>query len=74
VVQAFAECKAQERKELLSIFHALSKNPFQQGDYVQQTASLRTLQMKRFGKWLITYWPSHAEVELWIVDVKRLVP
>ena len=74
VVQIFAECRARERQELLRIFQALGQNPFQQGDYVQQTAALRTLQVKRFGKWLVTDWPSHADAELRVVEVKRLVP
>ena len=73
-VLLFAECNARERRELLRIFHALGQNPFQVGDHVQKTAALRTLQVKRFGKWLVTYWPSHADVELRIVEVKRLAP
>lgn len=73
-MQLFAESKVRERQELLRIFHALGQNPFKPGDYVQRTASLRTLQVKRFGKWLVTYWPSHADAELRVVEVKRLVP
>lgn len=73
VLQLFAEGKGRERQELLRIFHALGQNPFQAGDYLQKTASSRTLQVKRFGKWLVTYWPSHADAELRIVEVRRLV-
>jgi hypothetical protein len=74
VVRLFAEGKARDRQELLRIFQALGQNPFQPGDYVQRTASFRTLQVKRFGKWLVTYWPSHADAELRVMEVKRLVP
>ena len=74
VVQLFADSKARERQELLRIFRALGQNPFQAGDYIQRTAAMRTLQVKRFGKWLVTYWPSHADAELRIVEVKRLAP
>ena len=74
VVLLFSESRGRERQELLRIFHALGQNPFQTGDYAQKTASLRTLQVKRFGKWLVTYWPSHADTELRIVEVKRLAP
>ena len=74
VLQLFAGCPGRERQELLRVFQALGQNPFQAGDYPQKTASLRTLQVKRFGKWLVTWWPSHADVELRIVDVRRLVP
>lgn len=74
VLQLFSEGKSQERLELLRIFHALGQNPFQTGDYIQKTASLRTLQVKRFGKWLVTSWPSHPDAEWRIVEVKRLVP
>ncbi len=74
VVQLFAECKARDRQELLRMFQAIGQNPFQRGDYVQRTAAMRTLEVKRFGKWLVTYWASHADAELRIVEVKRLVP
>ena len=64
VLGLFAESKSREREELLRIFHALGSNPFQSGDYIQKTASLRTLQIKRFGKWLVTYWSDHGNAEL----------
>ena len=73
VVQLFAESKAGERQELLRVFHALGQNPFQRGDYVQKTAAGRTLEVKRFGKWLVIYWPNHGDAELRVVEVKRLV-
>jgi hypothetical protein len=74
VLQVFAACKGRDRSELLRIFEQLSNNPFQQGDFTQKTASLRELQVKRLGKWLVTYWPDHGACELRIVDVRRLVP
>ena len=74
VMQLFADSKARERHELLQIFRHLGTNPYQPGDYVQKTASLREMQVKRFGKWLITYWPDDAVSELRVVDVRKLVP
>ena len=72
VLELFASCKSRDRQELLRIFQTLGNNPFQPGDHAQKTAASRVLQVKRFGKWLITYWPSHADAELRIVEVRRL--
>jgi hypothetical protein len=74
VMHVFADCKARERHELLQIFRHLAANPHQRGDYVQRTASLREIQVKRFGKWLVTDWPDSAVGELRVVDMRKLVP
>jgi hypothetical protein len=73
VLQFFATCKGREREELLRIFAELANNPFQPGDYLQKTSSFKELQVKRLGKWLVTYWPDHAVSELRILEVKRLI-
>ena len=74
VMHVFADCKARERHELLRIFRHLAANPHQRGDYVQRSASLREIQVKRFGKLLVSYWPDSAVGELRVVDVRKLVP
>jgi len=73
VLRLFTSCRTGDRDELLRIFSRLGDNPFQKGDYTQKTASLREVQVKRFGKWFVTFWPDHGECELRIVEVKRLV-
>jgi hypothetical protein len=74
VLKLFASSSPRDRRELLRIFDSLGDDPFQHGDYIQKTASFRELQVKRFGKWLVSYWPDHGSCELRIVEVRRLVP
>jgi hypothetical protein len=56
VLKLFTERNRREREELLKIFHALAGSPYQLGEWRQKTKSGRDLQVKRFGKWLISYW------------------
>ena len=72
VVQEFASCSSRDRRELLRVFDHLASHPFQKGDYVQRTASLRPLEVKRFGKWLVTFWTDRGAAEVRILEVRRL--
>ncbi|MDA1272831.1 MAG: hypothetical protein O2960_02090 [Verrucomicrobia bacterium] len=72
VLELFTICRQREREELLRIFQSLAKEPFRRGDFVQKAASGREMQVKRFGHWLITYWPDQPVLELRIVDLKRI--
>lgn len=57
VLEFFCACTKREREQLMRIFLALADDPFQKGDYVERTRAGRDVQVKRFGKWLITFWP-----------------
>ena len=71
-VEFFNSRRKREREELLSIFHLLAANPCQPGDWLQKTRSAQELQVKRFGRWMVSYWRDAPVLELRIVDVKRL--
>ena len=73
VVEFFSARPSREREELLHIFRtlALALNP--RGDWVQRTATGRELQVKRFGKWLVTFWRDEPVLEVRIVDVKKVL-
>jgi hypothetical protein len=34
----------------------------------------REFQVKRFGRWLVTFWPDDPVLELRVVDIKQIVP
>jgi hypothetical protein len=55
VLDVFSNCSKREREQLMRVFAALANDPFQKGDYVERTRSGREVQVKRFGKWLITF-------------------
>ena len=72
VLDFFSNCTKREREQLMRVFLALADDPFQKGDYVQRTASGREVQVKRFGKWLITFWPDDPVTELRIIDLRKV--
>ena len=74
VLEFFSSSRKREREQLLRIFTLLANDPFQNGDHVEKSASGRDLQVKRFGKWLITYWPDVPVTELRIVDIVKVHP
>ena len=73
VLDMFASCSKRERDSLLRAFAVLAFEPFQLGDFSQLTAAGRELQVKRFGKWLISFWADHAVKELRIVDLRSVI-
>jgi hypothetical protein len=74
VMAVFTECSKREREDLLKIFKALAESPYQTGEWRQKTKSGRELQVKRFGKWLVSFWLDDPVLEIRIVDVKKVVP
>lgn len=73
VVDAFSDCTRREREHLLRAFGEQAESPNQRGEWFRRTRSGRELQVKRFGKWLVTWWPDHPVLEVRIVDVERIV-
>lgn len=72
VLEVFAASSKREREQLMRIFAGLADDPFQKGDYIERTTSGREVQMKRFGKWLVTYWPDDPVTELRIIDLRKV--
>ena len=74
VMGFFIERSKREREDLLKIFRTLADSPYQTGEWRQRTKSGRELQVKWFGKWLVSFWLDDPVLEVRIVDVKKIVP
>ena len=72
VVELFANCRKHEREELLRIFRLLAASPSQRGDQIQKDRSGREIQVKRFGRWRISFWLDAPVMELRIADVRKI--
>ncbi len=46
--------------------------PHQRGAWIRRMPSSHDLNTKRFGKWLVTYWPDDPVCELRIVGVEKV--
>jgi hypothetical protein len=72
VVATILSSKGKTRIELLRIFEKLAEEPYTDGDWVEQSAAGRPVQVKQFKNWLVTYWPDHFVKQLRIADLRRL--
>ena len=74
LLEVFIGRSRREQEEMLRIFRLLAESPYQTGDWRQKARSGRELQVKRYGKWLVTFWLDAPVLELRVVDVKKIVP
>jgi len=72
VLRNFAAASKRHRQELLRVFDFLAQEPFTEGESTQADHVGRKCQVKRFGAWLVTYWPEHLTKEIHILDIERL--
>ena len=72
VLESFSSAKKRHREELLRIFTNLASDPFTRGDWIQKDSAGRDCQVKRFGPWVVTYWPEHVGSLVHIIDVERM--
>jgi hypothetical protein len=73
VVTLFNERSKRDREDLLRIFKSIADNPHQMGDWRQMGKSGRNYQVKRFGKWLVTFWLDSPVLEVRIVGLKLVL-
>ena len=72
VLAVFAAVTKRQREKLFRIFAELADNPFLAGDAIQRDHVGRSLQVRRFGEWTITYWPEHLANQVHIVAIEHL--
>ena len=73
VLNFFSGRSPRERAELLRVFAMLAENPYQKGDWRRRTKSGRELEVKRIGKWLVSFWLDDPVLEVRVVEVEKLV-
>ena len=61
---------ARQREDLIRIFRFLASDPSLEGDVSFKDSALRDIQKKRFGRWLVSYWPDHPVREVRIVGLQ----
>jgi hypothetical protein len=72
VLAVFSEVSKRQREKLLRIFAELTDNPFLPGNALQRDHIGRSLQVRRFGEWSVTYWPEHLANAVHIVAIEHL--
>ncbi len=72
VLRVFSTARKRQREQLLRIFDYLAANPFTNGDSVQRDSVGRPCQVKRFGPWMVTFWPEHLQNSVHVLDVDSL--
>jgi hypothetical protein len=72
VFELFAFLPKRQRDKLVDIFRHLGANPHVSADLTQADRAGRICRVKRFGEWLVTYWPEHLVKEVHIIAVQHL--
>jgi hypothetical protein len=72
VLEIFAALPKRQRDKLLDIFRRLCADPFIAGDLTHTDHVGRVCQVKRFGEWLVTFWPEHLASELHVIAIQHL--
>ena len=70
VAEVILTLSSRQRWEFVKIFRSLASNPNQRGELSFRDSKGRKIQKRRFGLWLISYWPDHAVKEVRIVGVQ----
>jgi hypothetical protein len=70
VVNLLLACRPGNRRLLQTYFGTLAADPQQRGDFIERDAVGRELQVKRFSRWLVTFWSDDPVKELRIVRVE----
>jgi hypothetical protein len=74
VAETLLRLPSRQREELIRAFRHQAADPHQRGDSCFKDSTLRVVQKKRFGRWLISFWPDQAVKELRIVGVQLHKP
>lgn len=72
VFRAFLKTRGNDRNDLTRGFEWAANNPYSKGDEVTKDESLRSIQLKRFGRWMVAFWADHLACEVRIVSVIKL--
>ena len=61
--------RGRQREKIFKFIRSLAENPFTEGDFTDQDASLRRQQIKIIGDFAITYRADHPAKTVMIIDV-----
>jgi hypothetical protein len=61
----------QDRNKLSTVFDSLAEYPHRDPDSIYRSPDGRTMSIKKFNRWRITYWIDEAVCEVRIVDIIR---
>jgi hypothetical protein len=71
VAEALLESSARQRATFVRIFRRLAEAPNQAGEWTFKDSAGRSIQKKRFDRWLVCYWADHAVREIRIVGIQK---
>lgn len=70
VFEFLRQCRNDERGLLLTLFHALGKDPYRRGDFAERNGTGRDIEVLVFRRYAILYWADHAAKELKVTEVR----
>jgi hypothetical protein len=70
VVEMLRSCQKREQQIITRCLDDLGKNPYRNGDYVEQDNLGRPIQVILIGRHALYFWTDHAVKELKIIDLR----
>lgn len=65
-------CRAVERRKLLRALDHLADDPYHMGEFEAVDSVGRTIQVKRAGSFLISYWADTGPKELRVINIEKV--
>ena len=69
VLESLIGLRKTDRDRLLRTFAELTDNPFLDGDFARSSPEQPDLQVKRFGRWMVTWWVDHPVKKVRVAGV-----
>ena len=70
VAEDLLHLPSRQREQLIRAFRFLAGDPHQRGECTFKDSSSREIRKKRFGRWVVSFWPDHPVKELRIVGIQ----
>lgn len=71
-LQFLLGCRLRERGQIIDALDELARNPTQRGDWVAKDETGRSIQIKRVGRFLLSYWADSFVKELRVINIESV--
>lgn len=70
-VLTLSKPSSRDRERIIRYLDSLANDPFQNGDYQEQDAVGRPIQIKVVGEMALTYWVDHGSEEVKVTHIEK---
>ncbi|HTA31722.1 MAG TPA: hypothetical protein VK731_14605 [Candidatus Cybelea sp.] len=71
-LQFLLSCRSRDRGQLVDALEKLTREPMQRGDWVAEDETGRPIQIKRIGRFMVSFWADSFVKELRLIKIERI--